>query len=69
MQSYDDLGLIPRKITNSSQTCVDKRPIFGQIAEKNPKVVQRDTKNTKGTALSVIGGLPRPLHRKCVNRL
>ncbi len=31
MQSYDDLGLIPRNCANSSRTCVDKRPNNGQI--------------------------------------
>ena len=31
MQNYGDFGLIPRKCGNSSQTCVDKRHIFGQI--------------------------------------
>jgi hypothetical protein len=40
MQSYDDFGLIPRKISNSSHTCVDKRLIFGQIEETSQKVVQ-----------------------------
>jgi len=39
MQSYGDLGLIPRKCTNSSQTCVDKQTIFSQIEENSKKVV------------------------------
>ena len=43
MQSYGDFQQIPRKISDSSPTCMDKRPIFGQIAEKGQKVVQRDT--------------------------
>ena len=33
MQSYGDLGLIPRKCGNSSQSCLDKWPVFGQIGE------------------------------------
>jgi hypothetical protein len=41
MQSYGDLRLIPRNCAISSSSCVDKRPIFGQIAEKRKKVVQR----------------------------
>jgi hypothetical protein len=41
MQSYNDFELIPRNLFNSSPTCMDKRPIFGQI-DKNPsKIVQR----------------------------
>ncbi len=30
MQSYGEFRLIPRNIANSSQTCMDKRPNFGQ---------------------------------------
>ena len=41
MQSYGDFRLIPRNCAISSSTCVDKRPIFGQIAENGKKVVQR----------------------------
>lgn len=33
MQSYGDLGLIPRNNAISSRTCVDKRLVFGQIGE------------------------------------
>ena len=40
MQSYGDFGLIPNKYAISSSTCMDKRPIFGQIAEIGQKVVQ-----------------------------
>jgi hypothetical protein len=40
MQSYGDFSPFPRKISNSSPTCMDKRPIFGQIAEIGQKVVQ-----------------------------
>jgi hypothetical protein len=40
MQSYNDFELIPRNLFNSSPTCMDKRPIFGQIAEIGQKVVQ-----------------------------
>ena len=40
MQSYGDFGLFPRNLANSSSTCVDKRPFFGQIAETDQKVVQ-----------------------------
>ena len=43
MQSYGVFQQIPRKISDSSPTCMDKRPIVGQIAEKGQKVVQRDT--------------------------
>ena len=40
MQSYDEFGQIPRNCAISSSTCMDKRPIFGQI-DKNPsKIVQ-----------------------------
>ena len=42
MQSYGEFGLIPRKQTKSSPTCVDKLTIFGQIGENSKKVVQRD---------------------------
>jgi hypothetical protein len=41
MQSYGDSGLIPRKCTNSSSSCVDKGSIFGQIEVIDPKVVQQ----------------------------
>lgn len=41
MQSYGDFGLFPRNLANSSSTCMDNHPIFGQIAEKDKKVVQR----------------------------
>ena len=40
MQSYDDFGLIPRNFANSSSTCVDNGPNFGQIGETGQKVVQ-----------------------------
>ena len=40
MQSYDDFGLIPRNFANSSSTCVDNGPNFGQIEETGQKVVQ-----------------------------
>ena len=36
---------------------MDKRPIFGQIAETGSKVVQRDMKNMRGTAISLIRGV------------
>jgi hypothetical protein len=39
MQSYGDFQLIPRNIANSSSTCVDKRPNFGQIGETGQKFV------------------------------
>jgi hypothetical protein len=48
MQSYGEFQPIPRNIANSSPTCMDKRPIFGQIAETGQKVVQR---NEKGSPL------------------
>jgi hypothetical protein len=35
MQSYGDFQLIPRNIANSSSTCMDKRPNFGQIGERD----------------------------------
>ena len=41
MQSYGDFGLIPRNCAISFSTCMDKRPIFGQIAENGKKIVQR----------------------------
>ena len=41
MQSYGDYPLIPKICPNSSSTCMDKRPIFGQIAEIPSKIVQR----------------------------
>ena len=44
MQSYGDFGLIPRNQANYSSTCVDKRPIFGQIAENGKKVVHNNSK-------------------------
>lgn len=44
MQSYGDFRLIPRNCANSFQTCVDKRTIFGQIAEIGQNVVQRHIK-------------------------
>ena len=40
MQSYGDFLPIPRKISDSSPTCMDERHIFGQIAEIGQKVVQ-----------------------------
>lgn len=42
MQSYDEFGLIPRNIANSSQTCVDKHPVFGQIKGYVRFSVQRE---------------------------
>ena len=33
MQSYGEFGLIPRNCVNSSSTCVDNDPNFGQIEE------------------------------------
>jgi hypothetical protein len=41
LQIYGDFQQIPRKISDSFPTCVDKRPIFGQIAETGQKVVQK----------------------------
>lgn len=41
MQSYGDFQQIPRKISDSSSTCMAKSHIFGQIAETDQKVVQR----------------------------
>ena len=35
MQSYDDSKQIPRYFSDSSQTCVDKHLIFGQIEENH----------------------------------
>ena len=35
MQSYDDSKQIPRNFSDSSQTCVDKCPDLGQIAENH----------------------------------
>jgi len=33
LQSYGGFQQIPRKTFDSSSTCMDKRPIFGQIEE------------------------------------
>ena len=41
MQSYDDSKQIPRNFPESSQTCMDKRLTFGQIAEICSKLVQK----------------------------
>ena len=35
MQSYDDSKQIPRNFSDSSQSCMDNRLIFGQIAENH----------------------------------
>ena len=40
MQSYDDSKQFPRKFTDSSPTCVDKRLILGQIVKILSKNVQ-----------------------------
>ena len=40
MQSYGCFLPIPRKISDSSSSCMDKLPFFGQMAEKGPKIVQ-----------------------------
>ena len=40
MQSYGVFHSIPRKVQDSSLTCMDKRPAFGQIGEKASKNVQ-----------------------------
>ena len=40
MQRYGDFLPTPKKISNSSLTCLDKHAIFGQITEKCQKVVQ-----------------------------
>ena len=40
-QSYGDFSLIPNNLAKSSLTCMDKRPIFGQIENNSKKVVQR----------------------------
>jgi len=40
MQSYGDFLPIPRKISDSSPTCMDKNGIFGQIVETGPKTVR-----------------------------
>jgi hypothetical protein len=45
MQSYGDFLPIPRKISNSSPTCMDKRPPFGQIAEIALISVQKNEYN------------------------
>ena len=37
MQSYGCFLPIPRNISDSSSSCMDKRPFFGQMAEKGPK--------------------------------
>ena len=42
MQSYGDFLPIPRKNADSSLTCMDKHPIFGQIGEKFPKFVHKN---------------------------
>ena len=42
MQSYDEFGLIPRIFANSSLTCVDKHPVFGQIKGYVRFSVQRE---------------------------
>ena len=47
MQSYSDFGLIPRKCGNSSQTCMDKWPVFGQIEGDVRFSVQRDVTFSK----------------------
>ena len=47
MQSYDVFLPIPRKILDSSQTRMDKCPIYGQIAETGQKVVQNITRKLK----------------------
>jgi hypothetical protein len=41
MQSYGEFRLIQRNQAISLLTCVDKRPIFGQIGGNGKKVVQR----------------------------
>ena len=52
MQSYGDYPLIPKICANSSPTCMDKRPIFGQI-DKNPsKIVQNDEKRPVASLMS-----------------
>jgi hypothetical protein len=40
MQSYGDFHSIPRNITISFPTCMDKRLNLGQIRERGHKVVQ-----------------------------
>ena len=40
MQRYGDFLPTPKKISNSSLTCLDKHAIFGQITEKCQKIVQ-----------------------------
>ena len=45
LQSYGDYPSIPRKISNSSQTCMDKRLPFGQIAEIALIPVQKNEYN------------------------
>ena len=42
MQRYGDSIQIPRKIPNSSETCMDKRPPFGQIGEIALILVQKN---------------------------
>ena len=46
MRSYDVFLLIPRKIPDSSPTYMDRRPIFGQIAETGQNVVRKVTCST-----------------------
>jgi hypothetical protein len=41
MQRYGDNLQIPRKISDSFQTCMDKRLTFGQIGEIASKSVQK----------------------------
>ena len=54
MQSYDELGLIPRKCAKSSSTCVDKRTIFGQIGEIALISVQRSKKGSPLRARNLL---------------
>jgi len=43
MQSYGVFHPIPRKVQDSSPTCMDKRPAFGQIGEFVARIVQMTT--------------------------
>ena len=45
LQRYGEKQLIPRKMLDSSQTCVDKHLIFGQNGENYSKLVQKTKKN------------------------
>lgn len=58
MQSYGCFLPIPRNISDSSSSCMDKRPFFGQMAEKGSKLVQSlalSTQKAMGSVCHVSG--------------